>query len=308
MSIDRRRRPLLRGLLLTAALASAFLSQARSSPASLPEADEATHPPDTVIVRALVLDGTGSPGRRTNVRISGDRIVDVGAAPPAPGDEIVDASGLTLAPGFIDTHSHGSDQIFDIPDATAATSQGITTIVVGQDGDSPYPLRRFFGRLERRPAAVNVAAYAGHGTLRDRVMGDDFRRHATPDEIEQMKRLLAKEMSAGAIGLSSGLEYDPGIYSAPEEVIELAKTAASFGGRYISHIRSEDRSFWKAIDEIIEIGRQAKLPVQGLPHQARHARPVGTGGPAPGASRQGARLGGSRSPRTCTRISTGSRP
>jgi N-acyl-D-amino-acid deacylase len=253
-----RLNPVLRVLCLFAALAASGL------PASTEAAAETVPPaaPATVIVNATVFDGTGSPGRRTNVRIVSDRIVDVGGAGPKPREAVVDGRGLALAPGFIDTHSHGSDQIFDLPDATAATSQGITTIVVGQDGDSPYPLRRFFKRLERRPAAINVAAYVGHGTLRDKVMGDDFKRHATPDEIEEMRRLLEKEMAAGALGLSTGLEYDPGIYSAPEEVLDLAKTVASLHGRYISHIRSEDRNFWKAIDEIIEIGRQAKLPVQ----------------------------------------------
>jgi len=217
----------------------------------------------TVIRGATVMDGTGARGRRADVRIEGDRIVEVGkAAAPPPGAVIVDGTGLALAPGFIDTHSHGDDQIFLHGDALAATSQGITTIVVGQDGGSYFPMARFFRKVERHPPAVNLASYAGHGTLRELVMGDDFRRHATPEEIDSMKRLLDKEMRAGAIGLSSGLEYDPGIYSAPEEVIELARVAAAHGGRYISHIRSEDRYFWKAIDEIIEIGRVAKLPVQ----------------------------------------------
>ncbi len=231
--------------------------------ASPPPGDPpASSPRATVIKGALVLDGTGSPGRRANVRIEGDLIVQVGKTAPAPGDAVVNGSGLALAPGFIDTHSHGDDQIFDHRDALAVTSQGITTLVVGQDGGSYLPLARFFRHLERRPAAVNVASYAGHGTIRERVMGDDFRRHATPAEIDRMKHLLEREMRAGAIGLSSGLEYDPGIYAASDEVIELAKVAASHGGRYISHIRSEDRSFWKAVDEIIAIGREAKLPVQ----------------------------------------------
>ncbi|PYT18268.1 MAG: aminoacylase [Acidobacteria bacterium] len=253
----------IRGIVLPAGLlVTAVLSLAAGA-----STDDSAPPPAapsraTVIVGATVLDGTGSHGRRASVRIEGDRIATVGRAAPAPGDEIVDGSGLVLAPGFIDTHSHGDGQIFDIPDALADTSQGITTIVVGQDGSSYAPLERFFRRLERHPAAVNVASYAGHGTIRDKVLGDDFRRHATPAEIDKMQRLLEKEMRAGAVGLSSGLEYDPGIYSAPEEVVALAKTAASFGGRYISHIRSEDRYFWKAIDEIIQIGREAKLPVQ----------------------------------------------
>ena len=255
------RRQLLRpGVLFIAFLVSSApgFSPARGSD----DATAAPPRPAMVIVHATVLDGTGSPGRRANVRIEGDLIVSVGSAAPRSGDVIVEGAGLTLAPGFIDTHSHGDDQIFDIPDATADTSQGITTIVVGQDGGSYYPLERFFRRLDRHPPAVNVASYSGHGTLREKVMGDDFRRPATADEVAEMRRLLEKDMRAGAVGLSSGLEYDPGIYSAPEEVIDLAKTAASFSGRYISHIRSEDRNFWKAIDEIIEIGRQAKLPVQ----------------------------------------------
>ena len=252
-----------RELFLSMLLIIALLVPASPSPAR--GMDDATAPPPkatTVIVHATVLDGTGSPGRKVNVRIEDDLIVEIGGKAPPAGAVIVEGAGLTLAPGFIDTHSHGDDQIFDFADATAATSQGITTIIVGQDGGSYYPLERFFRRLERRPPAVNVASYAGHGTLRDKVMGDDFHRPATPEEVVEMKRLLEKEMRAGAIGLSSGLEYDPGIYSAPGEVVELAKTAAEFSGRYISHIRSEDRYFWKAIDEIIEIGRQAKLPVQ----------------------------------------------
>jgi N-acyl-D-amino-acid deacylase len=253
---------LFRVLILTAILFPAGPAQTLRAARGSPEETTAPATGATVIIGATVLDGTGSPGRKANVRISEDLIVDVGGGAPAAGDAVVDASGLTLAPGFIDTHSHGDDQIFDLPDATAATSQGITTIIVGQDGGSTYPLERFFRRLERRPPAVNVASYAGHGTLRDKIMGSDYRRHATPEEIDDMKRLLEKEMRAGALGLSSGLEYDPGIYSSPEEVVELAKTAASFAGRYISHIRSEDRAFWKAIDEIIEVGRQARLPVQ----------------------------------------------
>ncbi len=104
--------------------------------------------------------------------------------------------------------------------------------------------------------------YVGHGSIRDSVMGADFKRVATPAEVARMSAMLASEMRAGAIGLSSGLEYDPGIYSDRAEVIALAKVAASFGGRYISHIRSEDFAFWQAIDEIITIGREAKLPVQ----------------------------------------------
>jgi N-acyl-D-amino-acid deacylase len=222
----------------------------------------AQRPTGTVIVNATVIDGTGSASRAVSVRVAKDRIVDVGRIEPRPGERLIDARGLTLAPGFIDTHSHHDRGLFEALDALAVTSQGITTIVVGQDGGSALPLDTFFRRLTASPASVNVASYVGHGTLRRQVMGDDFRRVATAPELGRMEALLRTEMQAGALGLSSGLEYDPGIYSAPAELIALAKVVAPFGGRYISHVRSEDRHFWAAIDEAINIGRQAKIPVQ----------------------------------------------
>jgi N-acyl-D-amino-acid deacylase len=219
-------------------------------------------PTGTTIVSARVVDGSGGPSRNVNVRIDGDRIVAVGDFEPPAGDTIVDANGLVLAPGFIDVHSHHDHELFGIPEALGAVSQGITTIVVGQDGGQWYPLTVLFGHLETSPVAVNVASYAGHGTLRAEVMGDDYQRHATPEEVAAMADLLRAELETGALGLSSGLEYDPGSFSTTEEVVELARVAAAHGGTYISHIRSEDRYFWEAIEEIIRIGREADLPVQ----------------------------------------------
>lgn len=216
-------------------------------------------PPTTLIRQALVIDGGGGPPRRGDVRVSGDRIVAVGQLAPDVGERVVDAHGLTLSPGFIDTHSHHDRGLDAARDALAMVSQGVTTIVVGQDGGGSAEL---LARLESQPVSVNVASYAGHGTIRSRVMGQDFARHATPDEIERMKPLVKAEMDAGALGVSTGLEYDPGIYSAPEEVLALAKVAGDAGGRYISHIRSEDRWFWAALDELITIGRVKRMPVQ----------------------------------------------
>ncbi len=215
-----------------------------------------------LLVNARVIDGTGSPARDVAVRIVDGRVAEVGALDTLGGEEVVDLEGLVLAPGFIDTHSHHDWGIFERLDARAAVSQGITTVVVGNDGGSHYPLSDFYAALETTPATINVASYSGHNTLRAHVLGEDFKRPATDEEIVAMEAMLCADMDAGALGLAAGLEYDPGIYSEPSEVITLAKVAAEYEGRYISHMRSEDRYFEAAIDEIIEIGRQADLPVQ----------------------------------------------
>ena len=219
-------------------------------------------PTGTTITNVRIVDGTGAPARTGSVRIVGDTIVAVGDVKPARGDAVVDGGGQVLAPGFIDTHSHHDWGLLRTPDALAAVSQGITTIIAGQDGGHPFPLSAAFDTLAKTPHSPNVAFYAGHGTIRDYVMDDDFKRPATQAEVDSMAVLLKQELDAGALGLSSGLEYDPGINSTRSEVLALAKVTAAAGGRYISHIRSEDRWFWDAIDEIVTIGREAKLPVQ----------------------------------------------
>jgi len=120
-----------------------------------------------LITNATVIDGTGSPGRRASVRVEGDRIVAVGDLQPASTDRVIDATGLVLAPGFIDTHTHADDGLDTHPEALAVVSQGITTIIGGQDGGSPLPLSTYFAALEKQPAAVNVGMYVGHGSVRD---------------------------------------------------------------------------------------------------------------------------------------------
>jgi N-acyl-D-amino-acid deacylase len=216
----------------------------------------------TVFTNVRIVDGTGTPARVGSVRVRGDTIDAVGDVQASDADSIIDGNGLTLAPGFIDTHSHHSGGLLQHPDALAAVSQGITTIIAGQDGSQPFPLAPTLDSLTASPTALNVAYYAGHNTLRAAVMGPDFRRAATQTEVDSMATLLRRELANGALGLSTGLEYDPGIYSNRSEVLQLAKVTAAAGGRYISHVRSEDRFFWDAIDEIITIGRDAQLPVQ----------------------------------------------
>jgi N-acyl-D-amino-acid deacylase len=228
-----------------------------------PRTPSGAPPPRATLIRnATVIDGTGTPGRTMSVRVTGGQVAEMGALTPAPDDSVVDGTGLVLAPGFIDTHTHYDETVLHDRATLTALSQGITTVVVGQDGDSPFPLTAFFATLDSTPAAINVASYAGHGTIRRAVMGDDYKRAARPDEIARMQTLLRHEMDAGALGLSTGLEYDPGIYSTTDELVTLARVASAAGGRYISHIRSEDRAFWSAVDELITIGREAHIPVQ----------------------------------------------
>ena len=250
---DRDRAAVANILVLAAALAAMLFTGGHTP-------SQTGTPPSTLIRNARVVDGSGAPARTADVRIAGDRIVAVGPLTPASGERVYDAGGLTLAPGFIDTHSHHDRGLETAREAAAMVSQGVTTLVVGQDGGG-IDIAGLLARLERQPAAVNVASYAGHGAIRDRVMGKDFARAATAAEIARMQALLQTEMDAGALGLSTGLEYDPGIYATREEVLALAKVAGAAGGRYASHLRSEDRWFWDALDELITIGRQHRMPV-----------------------------------------------
>ncbi len=215
-----------------------------------------------LISNVVIVDGTGKPGFNGSVRVTDGVIDAVGNLEPGDGETVIDGNGQVLAPGFIDTHSHIDAEIREQPDAYAAVSQGITTVIIGQDGSSHYPLANWIEAQQANPAAINVASYAGHNTLRRTVMGGDFRRPATASEAESMGALLKIELDAGALGFGTGLEYEPGIHSIPKEVISLAKIAAAQGGHYISHVRSEDRWFLPAIDEIIEIGRITGMPVQ----------------------------------------------
>lgn len=221
-----------------------------------------------IIVNATIVDGTGSPPRVGAVRIKGDRIEAVGDLTPQEGESVVDAAHLVLTPGFIDSHSHHDIGMFDQPTMTAAASQGITTIVRGADGGAVLAtsgnyagLAAFHAQLGRQPVALNVATFAPHGAIRTAVMGSDFKRVASPEEVDAMSELVADDMKSGALGLSTGLEYEPGIHSATEEVIALAKVASSFGGRYASHIRDEDDRFLEALEELLTIGHEARIPV-----------------------------------------------
>jgi N-acyl-D-amino-acid deacylase len=247
------RRILLPLVLCCAATALAFQVGARA---------QARPPSSILIANGAVVDGTGAPSRRAAVRIEGDTIVEVGdRLAERPGERVIDAAGLVVAPGFIDMHSHASRQIGDRPDAESQVRQGITTTLVGQDGSSDLPVADFFEAIDRVRPAINIATLVGAGTVRSVVLGGDYRRAATPAEIEVMKALVDRGMQDGAIGLSSGLEYDPGFYATPDEMTALASVVARYGGFYSSHVRDEEREAFAAWREAIDVGRRAGVPV-----------------------------------------------
>ncbi|HLK58076.1 MAG TPA: D-aminoacylase [Chthonomonadaceae bacterium] len=231
-----------------------------SAPAGSPQ--DATKPSSILIIHGLVIDGTGAKRRRADVRIVGDTIREVGDLKPLPGERILDAEGLVVAPGFIDTHSHADGGLLEDPLAETQIRQGITTSVVGQDGGSHLPLKDWFAQLETRHVALNIASFVGHGTLRNAATGSDYKRHVTPAELEKMRALMAQEMQAGGLGLSSGLEYDPGFYSTTEELIACAQVAGQYGGLYISHVRDEGDEAFASFKELIRIAEEGHLPAQ----------------------------------------------
>jgi N-acyl-D-amino-acid deacylase len=170
-----------------------------------------------LIRNGLVIDGSGGPERRADVRIADDEITEIAPSlTPRDGERVLDARGNVVAPGFIDTHSHADRGIEDTPDAASQVRQGITTAIVGQDGGGELPVSDFLDEIDRIKPSINYATTVGHGTVRGVVMGADFKRAATPAEIETMKALVDRGMKDGALGLSSGLEYDPGFYAKRE--------------------------------------------------------------------------------------------
>lgn len=216
----------------------------------------------TLITEVRIIDGTGIPAYVGSVRVKGNQIVAVGNLQALPGEQVIKGQNKFLCPGFIDAHSHHFSSLRNFPQAAATNNQGITTIVIGQDGGS-YPVDSLRIWMGQRKAAVNVATYTGHTSLREQVMGEDqLLRAATSAEISSMQKILAEEIKKGSLGLSTGLEYEPAFYSSKDEVMLLAKTAAAQKGRYISHIRSEDVTLQDAVDEIIRIGRETGMPVQ----------------------------------------------
>jgi N-acyl-D-amino-acid deacylase len=196
------------------------------------------------------------------VRVEGDTITAVGAVKPHKGERVVDGKGLVLAPGFIDIHNHSTDELLTSPLAETQVSQGITTVVEGPDGDSAWPIGEYLDKLRAAPPAVNVMTMVGHATVRELVLGKDYKRTATDEEVARMVELVDRGMREGAAGLSSGLEYDVGGYGSTQELVALSEAAARYGGFYMTHVRDEANKTFEAFQEALDITEAAKLPLE----------------------------------------------
>lgn len=245
---------------------------------------------DLIIRNATVYDGSGSPGITADIAIDGDRISAVGKI-SEPAKETLDATGLAVAPGFIDVHSHDDFQVLTEPDVTHNVLQGITTVIVGncgfgaapsdaaqvqmkaiQEVDASFePWRGYGGYLEtvdKNPPSLNVAALVGHHTVRRAAMGGVEKRAPSADELSAMRKMVAEGMEAGAVGLSTGLVYEPGRYSETAEVVALAEEVAARSGIYVSHMRNEGDGLLDAVRDTIGIGRSAGCGVEISHHKA----------------------------------------
>jgi dihydroorotase/N-acyl-D-amino-acid deacylase len=216
---------------------------------------------DVLIAGGTVIDGTGSAPYRADVAISGDRIVRVSRSPLErdSATRVIDATGRVVAPGFIDLHAH-LDPLLRLPGAESAVRQGVTTALGGPDGSSPWPLAPYLDSAQALGLGLNVAFLTGHNTIRRRVRGMADRA-PTADELRRMREMVAQAMGDGAWGLSTGLKYLPGAYAKTDEVVALAQAASDSGGIYTSHLREEGLGLIDGVEEAIEIGRRAHIPV-----------------------------------------------
>ena len=239
---------------------------------------------DVIIKNGTVYDGAGGEGQHVDVAIRGDRIADLGDFKTAKAKKIVDASGLAVAPGFINMLSWSTESLIQDGRSQSELRQGVTTEIMGegwsmgplnermkkqaveQQGDIKYDIKwntlaEYLKYLEKRGISCNVASFLGATTVRDYVIGLEDKQ-PTPAQLDQMRDVVRKEMEAGALGIGTSLIYPPAFYAKTEELIELCKVAAKYQGKYISHMRSEGNQLFEALDELMRIAREAKIPAE----------------------------------------------
>jgi len=218
-------------------------------------------PYDLVVKNGIIIDGAGNPWFKSDIGLKKQKIVKIGFIDESQARASLDAQDLIVCPGFIDIHTHCDRKIAEVPTVDNYIHQGVTTVIGGNCGGHPFPLKEHFKKIEDQGASVNFGCLIGHNTIRRRVMG--FKMEApTEEEMEKMKALVDEEMKAGALGFSTGLSYLPGIYSETEEIVQLASVVSPYGGIYASHLRDQGRHITEAIEEAIEIGERNDIPVQ----------------------------------------------
>jgi N-acyl-D-amino-acid deacylase len=241
---------------------------------------------DVLIKGGQLLDGTGAPARRADLGLRGDTIVEIGDLSSSFARQVIDATGMVVAPGFIDMHSHSDYPLLVDGRALGKVMQGVTTELLGEsESAAPAvgPVRsemelslagmdlkldwttmgEYFARLERQKTSVNVVSLVASGQVRAAVVGYED-RPPTPEELKRMEQLVDDAMRDGAAGLSSGLLYAPNSYASTEEIIALAKVAARHGGIYVTHLRNENEELLKWLQEAARIGQEGGLPVEVL--------------------------------------------
>lgn len=241
---------------------------------------------DLVVKDGLIYDGLGNPAATADIGIAGARIKTIGKIPASRARSVIDARGMAVAPGFIDVHNHTDIDLLANPKAESAVHQGITSLVSGNCGSAPFPLadavfeeeranaqkifevditwrdlQGFLGRLEASGTALNYGTLAGHGTLRGAAMGFNDRPPKS-EEMARMKALLADDLKHGALGLSSGLEYTPGSFAQPDELVELCRLVAQTGGVYATHMRDEGDRLIESLDESIDTAKRSGVSLQ----------------------------------------------
>ena len=249
---------------------------------------------DTVFKNGIVINGTGNPGFKADIGIKGDTIKRIGSIDPSRANSVIDVSGEVISPGFIDVHSHSDLTLLVDPRARNAIKQGVTTDVIGNCGFSGGPVGEgkeelykdymigyqpglvidwvsfgdYLDKLREKGTAINVAPLVGHGTIRLAVMGFDIHQ-PTKENLTKMKGMVKEAMQEGAFGISTGLIYPPGSSADTEEVIELCKVVANYGGFYNTHVRNEGSNLIESVEEAIRISKTANLPLHLSHHHCK---------------------------------------
>ena len=239
---------------------------------------------DIIIKGGTVYDGTGEPGRRADVGLRGDRIAAIGNLAAAKANNVIDAAGLAVAPGFVNMLSWSTISLIEDGRSQSEIRQGVTTEIMGegesmgplndamkkriveQQGDIKFEIKwttlaEYLHYMEQRGVSPNIASFVGATTIRENIIGLEDKQ-PTPQQLEQMRELVRREMEAGALGIGTSLIYPPAFYAKTEELIELCKVAAKYHGRYISHLRSEGNQLLEGLDELIRISREANIPAE----------------------------------------------